>query len=551
MLRLLTNLASNPSLAFELGYMSLAANLLALVPPIFVMVVLNKYISYGVDATLITLTSGATISIICEYFFRRARYRSARALSVGVDSEVDERVIKKLTEVKLGYLNQIHSSVFRSVLGSVDQIRQTYSPTNICAAYDAPFAIIFLIALYFISPLICYLTILIIIILGTVVLTQLLGLRALVKNINATNILKSQISSEVIKFSETVRVFDQEGYLSKKWLLSCKKIEALQSNNLDRQNRTQTLIRSISGILTVIVISVGAVLVVKEQLDVGAMIGANILAARALGPIIQILQQVEGWIAAEQAHKTLVDFDRLPVEKLVGTELTRYSGDLVFRDVAFNYPSSDISLIENLTFSLKPGNILCVFGGNGSGKSTLAKMIAGLIEPKVGSISIDGINLKQLSMNWWRKQIMYFPQEPDFFDGSIRENFLTYKADVTDDEIRKLFKSVGLSEFIDKTVGGLDQIINNSSVNLSLGIRRRIALARALMSDGKVVILDEPTVGIDALGISKVYEIMNEISSKNKTMIVFSRDREILKGAQHFIDLGDAPNCIMRSIQVQ
>ena len=106
MLRLLTNLASNPSLAFELGYMSLAANLLALVPPIFVMVVLNKYISYGVDATLITLTSGATISIICEYFFRRARYRSARVLSVGVDSEVDERAIKKLTEVKLGYLKK-------------------------------------------------------------------------------------------------------------------------------------------------------------------------------------------------------------------------------------------------------------------------------------------------------------------------------------------------------------------------------------------------------------------------------------------------------------
>ncbi len=548
MKRFITRFAANPGITLALILASLAGNLLALVPAVFVILVLNKYVSYGVDATLITLASGACISIIFEYFFRRVRYRTAGHLDDRSENKLNEQVFGKAARAKLGYLSQIPESTFRGVFGSVEQVRNVYSAASVCTFLDAPFAVLFLVALYFICPPICYLTVGVIVLLVLIVFIQLIGLRAVGRNINRANTLKTQISNYVIDGPETVRLFDQEGSLSLKWRKVCDALEALQYRLFDRQDRTQALIRAFSGFLTVVVISAGALLVVEGRLDVGAMIGANILAARALIPIVSLCQQVEGWVRADQAHQTLSDFDRLPFEKSEGTALAQYSGAIDFRDVSFNYPASETPVIEKLNFSLKPGEVLCISGKNGAGKSTLAKIIAGLIEPNTGYVSIDGINLGQVSLDWWRKQIIYMPQEPKFLEGTIHDNFTAYKEDLTADEIKTLMADVGLRDLVDKTVGGLDQKINGSGSNISLGVRRRIALARALSHNGQLAILDEPTEGIDASGAYNIYNVMNQLSQDGRSLIVFSHDREILSGAHHFIDLDEGPAAIMKTI---
>ena len=548
MKRILAKLSSNPKIAVELTLVSLAANLLALIPSIFVILVLNRYVSYGVDATLITLASGAMLAVVLEYFFRRIRYRFAIRLNDRVEAQLGDRVFEKAIQAKVGYLNQIPPGTFRGVFSSVDQINKTYSATNICTFYDAPFALLFLVVLYFICPPIFYLTLGVIALLSVIVLAQLIGLRALGKNLNRMNALKGQIGNDVIQLPETVRLFDLEASLREKWQKHSKVIDGLQALISDRQNRTQTIIRAFSGVLTIIVISAGALFVVDGTLDIGAMIGANILAARALTPIIATCQQAEGWVVAEHLHQTLVDFDRLPMEKTEGTAITSYSGAIEFREVSFSYPGAQVPLIEKLNFLLRPGEVLCISGKNGAGKSTLAKIIGGLIEPSTGYVLIDGINLGQASLDWWRRQIIYLPQEPKFLDGTIRDNFTGFKKDLTAGEIRQLLTDVGLGDLVDKTVGGLDQTINGSGSNISLGVRRRIALARALSYRGQLVVLDEPTEGIDASGASNVYAVMNQLSQEGRTLIVCSHDREILSGAHHFIDLDDGPGAVMKTV---
>jgi ATP-binding cassette subfamily C protein LapB len=152
-------------------------------------------------------------------------------------------------------------------------------------------------------------------------------------------------------------------------------------------------------------------------------------------------------------------------------------------------------------------------------------------------------------MNWWRKQVIYLPQEPRFQEGSIRDNFLAVKDDLNDNDIRKLLADVGLNEIIDKTVGGLEQVISEAGTSLSLGVRRRLALARALVHGGRLVVLDEPTEGIDADGASSVYSVMNELSSSGRTLIVCSHDKEIVSGAHHTIDLDDGAKAVMRTLK--
>ena len=155
----------------------------------------------------------------------------------------------------------------------------------------------------------------------------------------------------------------------------------MQSRLLGRQNLIQTTIKAFTGILTVAVITVGAVLVVDGHLDIGEMIGANILAARALAPIVALCQQTESWRRADQAKQTIDDFARVPFEKMDGSAFEAYSGTLDFKEISFNYPSKETPVIEKLSLSLGSGEVLCVTGANGSGKTTLTKLIVGLLEP--------------------------------------------------------------------------------------------------------------------------------------------------------------------------
>jgi ATP-binding cassette subfamily C protein LapB len=547
--RILKRLFSSKRIAIDLILSSFLANSLALIPPIFVILVLQKYVSYGIDSTLITLASGTVIAIAMEYIIRRSRYGVAERLNRKLDHQLDNYVFTAARKTKLSYLRQIPENTIRGMFFSVDQIRQIFSASNTCIVLDAPFAIIFIIALYFISPLICYLTVGVTLCLSAGVLIQLNGLRTVGQEFNKTNSLKNQVCSNVISAPDSVRIFDHVGYLQEKWEKYSERLFVLQSHLLDRQDKVQTSIRAASALLTVIVISAGGMLVVDDKLDVGAMIGANILAARVLVPIVAFFQQADGWVRAEQAYQTLSDFDQIPLESSNETSIKNYSGSLEFRNASYHYPSSRQILFENLDFSVGAGEVLCIYGKNGAGKSTLAKIISGIIEPTNGYVSVDGINLQQLSPYWWRETIIYLPQEPQFLDGSIRDNFLAYKSDLNSSDIRKLLESVGLNNIFDKTVGGLDQLINGGGTHMSLGVRRRLALARALAYDGPLVILDEPTEGIDSLSANDVYNIMTDLSHRGKTLIVCSRDREIMRGSHHFIDLDEKPKPIMKTVK--
>lgn len=548
MKRLLFQLGLNPSKTLGLLFSSLAANLLALVPAVFVILVLNRYVTYGVDATLVTLATAACLSILFEFIFRRLRYQTASRLDVDGQNDLNESVFLRFVGAKLGFIGQVPVSTLRGVFGSVDQLKNAYSPSNICAFLDAPFALLFLFALYLICPPLCLITAIIIGVLSVIIIIQLSGLREVGRNINKANTLKLQLANNAIDTPETLRAFDHEGYLHKKWQKVCEAFDALQFRLSDRQDRTQSLIKAFTGLLTVAVISMGAVLVVEGHLDIGEMIGANILAARALAPIVSLCQQTESWIRADQASKTLTDFGRLPLEQNDGTAFEDYKGRLEFRDVTFNYHSRETPVLEKLSFLLQPGEVLCVTGANGSGKSTLAKLIMGLLEPSQGYVSLDGVNLKQMSLTWWRKQVVYLPQEPRFIEGSIRENFLASNSNLTDDAIRNLLSGVGLDEEIDKSSGGLEEVLNSSGSSLSLGVRRRLALARAIVNGGKLAVLDEPTEGIDSLGASNVYKVMNDLSGAGRTLIICSHDPEVLSGAHHVLDLNDGAGALVRSV---
>jgi ATP-binding cassette subfamily C protein LapB len=549
MTEILRRFLSRPILAIEMLLSSLAGNILALVSPIFVILVLNRYIAYGVDTTLATLATGTVLAIVLEYCFRRARYKFAVTLNEEPDRVQEKTTFDIITTSRISAFSQIPVEASRDIVRSSDSIRQIFSASNICAFLDIPFAFIFIFALYFLSPILCVITFCFVVAVSLAVLVGLMGLRSIGSEISRISGLKAQLVDAAITSPETIRTFDQSNFVRAKWTALTNSLFKLQTYVWERQNRVQVAIRAASALLTVLIISVGALQVVEGSLDVGAMIGANILAARALLPIVGLSQQIEGWVRARHARRSFADFGRLPRERRDGTTIKNYSGKIEARNLTFAYPRMISPLIDQLSFSINAGEVLCISGRNGSGKTTLAKLFAGILDPSRGQLLAEGIDLQQIAPEWWRKQIIYLPQEPYFIGGSIRQNFIAFNPELGPDEIRALLVRVGLEGLADEAPNGLDQELGKGGMELSLGVRRRLALARALAHDGVLAVLDEPTEGIDKTGATHVYGIMNELAQKGKTIIACSHDREIIRGAHHFLDLDEIPKPSIKSVK--
>jgi len=541
MQELLRRLFSRPRIAAELIAAALFSNLLALAPPLFVIQVLNRYLAHGVDATLFTLTVGVVLAVLLEFGFRQVRMRLAAGIGSRPDQALAAAGFAVLTNAKVGAMDRVAPALRREFVSGAEAVQSAYSAPNINAVLDVPFALLFVGVLFLLNPVLAVIAAVFLATVFLVGMSGLLGMRARARELVEAKGKGDVLVGSAIHTADTVRAFNAAGFLHEAWRAQVRLAQALARRVAGRRGLVQSFIQSAGALMSVAVFATGATLVVAGELDVGVLIGANILATRAMGPVARFAQLGESFAKARQALSLYREFSRLPVEKAQGSVLADYRGGIEFKDVAFAYHGSATPLFESLSLELAPGAVLVVAGGNGTGKTTLARLIAGLLEPTRGHILVDGVDLRQIVSTWWRRQIVYLPQEPGFLDCTIRDNLRTLSPDIDDEGLNRVISAAGLRHFIDETPHGLDAPLVDSGRHLSLGIRRRLALARALTSEGRLGIFDEPTEGLDRDGCAAVYTAMNDLAQRGCTIIAFSHDPNILKGAQAVLDLNSKP----------
>ena len=534
-------LFSRPTIATEILIASVFANLLALASPLFVIQVLNRYVSHGVDATLYTLTTGVLIAVTMEFLFRQIRMRLARGISASPDEKAAKAGFQVLTQAKPVALQRIPERIRREIINGSTAIETAYSPSNITVVLDVPFSLLFVGALFFLSSAIAWIVIIFLVsvfIFGAVMAASLRsGTDALIEASGSAGALVSTANREF----ETVRAFNAGSFLRQAWEKQLKKTQGLRQHIAMRQGFIQSVTQSATALMSVAVIAVGATLVVGGTLDVGAMIGANILAARALQPISRLSQLGEVFAKAQRSLALLAEFSRVPLEPVSGSAKSEYKGGLELRDVAFAYPSTNNPLYEALSIKMPPGAIVVINGSNGAGKTTLARLLVGLLDPTRGQILVDGLDLRQVTPEWWRRQVIYLPQEPTFLNATIEENIRVVNPNIDNAGLNRVIDLAGLRHFIDESEKGFEAPITNDGRHLSLGIRRRLALARGLATGGKLAVMDEPTEGLDSDGCSALYVVLNELAQRKHTIIAISHDPKIIKGAHGVIDLNEKP----------
>ncbi|MCK5778797.1 MAG: ATP-binding cassette domain-containing protein [Rhodospirillales bacterium] len=538
---ILARLFSRPVLGFELLVATLFANALALAAPIFVIQVLNRYVAFGVDTTLATLTAGAVIAVVFEFGFRRVRLKLAQRAAQPFDDRAAETARNALLRTPFAVFSMFTDRARFQAASGPDTIRSAYGAANMLVMLDVPFALLFIGVLALLSPVLALIAS------GFAVAILLLGivgqamLRTPAGTLERTGAIRQKLTQSAIRAADTLRLFDTAGYIERRWRQSRAESDTAQASFSSNQDFISTVTQTLQSLLTVTMIAVGGYLVVQGPLDVGALIGANILAARAIMPLGRLAGIQRAFAVAAQSRLVLDELETVQQERRGGVELSGYTGAVSLKDTAFVYPGQRAPVFEHLSVDVAPGQTLAISGPNGSGKSTVAQLITGLRTPTRGNILIDGTDLEQVSPEWWRRQISYLPQEPKFLPGTVRENLLAANPALDEAGLNALIAAAGLGPFINASTDGLDMEVRNGGDHLALGIRRRLALARALAVGGKILIVDEPTEGLDEEGRALVYATMNTHAQKGGTIIACSFDPNIIKGAEWVVDLSSKP----------
>ena len=541
MAELFRRFAQNPWISFQLVSASFFINLLALATSLFVIQVLNRFVSYGITTTLVTLIAGTLIAILFELAFRAVRRRLITLQNEGENSQLSEKSFFMLLQTKTAVLDRVPIGQRQEIIRGIDTLRSITSPQTIAAVLDLPFAFLFVFVLWLLSPALALISIIIMFLVVLISLVVQFSGRAVTKQLQDGNAERSALLGSAITEAETLRAFNGTAFFVKGWHKIDHLFSSLVGSIAQSRDILQARIAVLTSIQTIAIISVGALQAVNGDLSVGAMIGANILAGRALMPVSKLSQMGENFSNAKQAKIRLNEFMSLPLERSEGTALKKYNGGLEFQDLAFVYPGSSVPLFESMNLHLDPGKVTAIISPNGSGKTTLARLLVGIIEPTRGQINVDGLVLNQMALPWWRQQISYLPQEPVFVTGTLRENISLANPEIDDTRLNEIIRMAGLRNFLDNSPDGLAMVIHEGGKHLALGIRRRIALARALATDGNLFIADEPTEGLDEEGRGAVYTLFQQLMSQGKTIVVISHDKEFLKIADYLVDLGVKP----------
>ena len=505
----------------EVLLLSLFINLLALAVPVFSLQVYDRVIFSSGLSTLQGLVIGMVIVVAFDFILRQTRARLMQRAALRIDVAVANRVFNKILALPMSALEARPTAYWHSLFRDVEVVRNALSGPAAVLLIDLPFALLFIALVVTIAtPVIPVLFIALPIFL-LLAWRSASVLNAANKEERRAGFGRDELVSEIIAGRATVKALSLDDSVRPLW--EDRHAETIEQAIL-RGSRTETysnLSTTLSAATLVLITTVGAIAIINQELTVGALIASNMLVGRIIGPLNQLVRSWRNFVSFRQAAGRLTQlFEAAEERSETGIELGRPRGDIVVETLSFQYAETGPAVIDGVRLHIKPGSFVTLMGPNGGGKTTLSKLIPGLYKPTQGRVLLDGADISQFSRKDLAGWISYVPQETFLFQGSVRDNIAKPHPGASDAEVIRAATLAGLHQYLIDLPDGYATEIGESGRLLPGGMRQRLAIARALVTDPPVLIMDEPTSNLDRQGEQELSEMFRTLSRDHTILVV-------------------------------
>ena len=504
---------------------ALLINLFALAFPIFSMNVYDRVVPNHATETLWVLAIGVTLVLASDLFIRLLRSHFVDEASARIDVQISATLMERVLGMRLENRPQSVGS-FAANLRGFEQVRDFIASSTVTALIDLPFALLFVGVMAWISP---WLVLPVIIVFGVVLVSGYVFQHRLHELSQSSYQAAAQRNATLIESLtgiETIKSQGAESLIQSRWERANQYLSTL---NVKMRSMSATAMYSTATLqqfVSVCVILIGVYLISERQLTMGGMIAATMLAGRALAPAGQIVGLLMQYQGARTAMDSLEQIMAQPVERPEGSHFIQrpeFKGEIEFRHVSFAYPGQQGNSLDDVSFKINPGERVALIGKVGSGKTTLQKLIMGLYQPTSGAILFDGIDMRQLDPADVRRNLGCVSQDITLFYGSLRENITFGMPHARDDAIVAAAETAGLNEFVQRHPQGFDMQVGERGELLSGGQRQGVGIARAVLHNAPLLLLDEPTSAMDFSTEAVVTQRMQAFTEGKTVVLVTHR----------------------------
>ncbi|HUH43226.1 MAG TPA: type I secretion system permease/ATPase [Sulfurimonas sp.] len=523
----------------EVGILTFFINIFALAIPLFVMSTYDRVIPNKAYSTLFVLALGAFIILIFDIILKYARNHILEDFSKKIGLYWEEELMRKMILAN-AHFDHFTTGTKANLFKELHHVRDFFTIRSLMQVIDLPFFFIALLVIYIISPAMAAVPLIFsILIIGFNILMQLpiakLGANNS-QNLQSKNnfIFESIQGTEAIKASNALssRMFLWKSIVAFTDSISMR----IQSLHMLSMNISQFMVQ----LVVISVVVVGVFEIADQKLSIGGLIAITILASRAIVPIVNLSGILIRLKEIGESVNRIDEFLSIPSENATTAEagLGKIEGKIEFKNVSYKFQNSKYSSLENISFTIAAGEKVGIIGQTGAGKSTIAKLILKTIAPSEGSIYLDNHELSTLHPVEVRENIGIMLQDPFLFNGSIKENIGLFKP-ISKSKMMEILKTTGLEELIKKAGKGDSLQVGERGSNLSVGQRHLVALARSLVNNPSILILDEPTTGLD-MGLEKrVIEKLKTNLDVTQTLLIITHRLAALELVDRLIVIND------------